>query len=370
MGSSRFKMGLLGLPAVMLMVLLSACGSTTTTTSGTTPTAAGPALQVGLVTDIGGLNDRGFNQLAHTGYEQAEAKYHFKDSIIETTNTSDYIKNLTTAAQNNDMVVGVGFLMAQAIDQVAKTFPNKEFALVDSCAASDANGTCDTTIKNVTPLLFKEQQAGCLVGVVAGQMENEGKTAAPKLLGANTIGAVGGIPVPAVERYIAGYKYCAAQVDPNVHVVVQYSQDFTDTSKCQDPADAMIKQKKADIIFQVAGGCGIGALNAAETDGVYGIGVDTDQGYIHPDSIITSAEKRVDVAVDTIIEQAEQNNYPKDPLSYPQFDLSNNGVVAAPLSSAVPSDVQPIVNQYIDKIKAGSITIPTSCAPAADCSSS
>jgi basic membrane protein A len=369
MGKSRFRLPLFGMSALMVLVLLSACGNTTTGNGGSTPTST-TTLQVGLVTDIGGLNDRGFNQLAHTGYEQAEAKYHFKDSIIETTNTSDYIKNLTTAAQNNDMVVGVGFLMAQAIDQVAKTFPNKMFALVDSCAAIDSNGTCDTGIKNVVPLLFKEQQAGCLVGVVAGQMEKDGKTAAPKLLGANTIGAVGGIPVPAVERYIAGYKYCAAQVDPSVHVAVNYSQDFTDTSKCQDKANALITQAKADIIFQVAGGCGIGALNAAETAGVYGIGVDTDQGYIHPDSIITSAEKRVDVAVDTIIEAAEQGKYPSAPLSYPQFDINNNGVTAAPLSSAVPADVQPVVNQYISMIKSGSINIPTSCAPAADCSSS
>ena len=365
MGKSRFKMALFGVAVLMLMVL-SACGSPPANNTNNTA----PKFQVGLVTDIGGLNDRGFNQLAHAGYEQAEAKYHFKDSIIETTNTSDYIKNLTTAAQSNDMVVGVGFLMAQAIDQVAKQFPNKKFALVDSCAASDANGDCDTSISNVTPLLFREQQAGCLVGVVAGKMELDGKAAAPKLLGANTIGAVGGIPVPAVERYIAGYKYCATQVDANVHVVVSYSNDFTDTSKCADPADAMIKQKKADIIFQVAGGCGIGALNAAETDGVYGIGVDTDQGYIHPDSIITSAQKRVDVAVDTIIEQTEQNNYPSAPLSYPEFDLNNGGVVAAPLSSAVPGDVAPLVAQYTTEIKSGQLNIPTSCAPAANCASS
>ncbi|HEY7348960.1 MAG TPA: BMP family ABC transporter substrate-binding protein [Ktedonobacterales bacterium] len=365
MGKSRFRMALLGAPALIVLLLLSACGSTP---GG--PTTTAPKFQVGLVTDIGQINDRGFNQLAHDGYERAEAKYHFKDSVIQTQSQNDYIKNLTTAAQTNDLVVGVGFLMAQAIDQVAKTFPNKKFALVDSCAAVDANGTCDTNIKNVVPLLFKEQQPGCLVGVVAGQMELDGPSAAPKLLGASTIGAVGGIPVPAVERYIAGYKYCATQVNPNVKVIVSYSNNFTDPSKCADPADAMIKQKKADIIFQVAGNCGIGALNAADTDGVYGIGVDSDQGYLHPASIITSAQKRVDVAVETIINQTEEDQYPSDPLSYNQFDLSNNGVIASPLSSAVPSNVQPVVDQYVQKIKDGSITIPTSCAPAASCASS
>jgi len=359
MGKSRFKLALLGMPMLIVLLVLSACGSNNTGNGTSTSTSTAKAqFQVGLVTDIGGLNDRGFNQLAHMGYEQAEQQFHFTDSIIQTQSQNDYIKNLTQAAQSNDLVIGVGFLMAQAMDQVAKTFPNKKFALVDSCAASDANGDCDTTIKNVTPLYFKEQQAGCLVGVVAGKMEMDGKAEAPKLLGANTIGAVGGISIPPVDRYIAGYKYCAQQVDPTVKVIISYSNDFTDPTKCQDQADAQIKQDKADIIFQVAGGCGVGALNAAETDGVYGIGVDTDQGYLHPDSIITSAQKRVDVAVYTIIKDTESNQYPSDPLNFAKFDLSNDGVGAAPLSSAVPADVQPLLNQYIQQIKSGQVTPP------------
>jgi basic membrane protein A len=365
MGTSRTKMALLGAPMlILLMVLLPACGSNTTTSTG-------PKFQVGLVTDIGGLNDRGFNQLAHEGYEKAEKQYGFKDSIIQSPTTNpNYKAELTQAAESNDLVIGVGFLMAQAIDQVAKTFPDKKFALVDSCAASDANGDCDTKINNVTPLLFKEQQAGCLAGVVAGQMEKDGKAEAPKLLGANTIGAVGGISIPPVDHYIAGYRYCAQQVDPNVKVIVTYSNDFTDTTKCQAPADAMIKQKQADIIFQVAGGCGIGALDAAAADGVYGIGVDTDQGYLHPDSIITSALKRVDTAVYTIIDLTEKGQYPSDPNNFPRFDLNNDGVGVAPLGSAVPSDVQPVLNQYISEIKAGTLSIPDSCAPAQTCASS
>jgi basic membrane protein A len=369
MGKSRFKMALFG-GAALIVLLLSACGGTTGN-NGSPTTSTAPKYQVGLVTDTGGLNDRGFNQLAHTGYEKAEAQYHFRDSIVQSPNTNpDYVAELTQAAQSNDVVIGVGFLMAQAIDQVAKQFPNKFFALVDSCAASDAQGDCDTAIKNVTPLLFKEQQAGCLAGVVAGQMEKDGKSEAPKLLGANTIAAVGGVSIPPVDHYIAGYKYCAAQVDPNVKVLVQYSNDFNDPTKCQAPADAFIKQKKADIIFQVAGGCGIGALNAAETDGVYGIGVDTDQGYLHPDSIITSATKHVDTAVYTIIDLTEKGQYPSDPNNFPRFDLNNDGVGVAALGSAVPADVQPVLNQYMSQIKAGTINIPDSCAPAQTCASS
>jgi basic membrane protein A len=373
MGTSRFKSMLLGAPMLLMLLVLSACGSTNNqpASGGTGTTTTAPKYQVGLVTDTGGLNDRGFNQLAHTGYEMAEQKYHFRDSIVQSPNTNpDYKAELTQAAQSNDLVIGVGFLMAQAIDEVAKMFPNKYFALVDSCAAIDANGDCDTNIKNVTPLLFKEQEAGCLVGVVAGQMEKDGKAEASKLLGANTIGAVGGISIPPVDHYIAGYKYCAQQVDPNVKILVQYSNDFNDPTKCQAPADAMIRQKMADIIFQVAGGCGVGALDAAAADGVYGIGVDTDQGYLHPDSIITSATKHVDTAVYDIIDLTEQGKYPSDPNNFPRFDLKGGGVGAAPLSSLVPSDVQPVLTMYMNEIEQGTINIPDSCAPAQTCATS
>ncbi len=349
MNKSRFRMSLLGAPLLITLFLLSACGNTPTNTPPK------PKLAVTLVTDIGGLNDRGFNQLAHQGYEQAETQYGFKDSIIETQSQNDYVKNLTQAAQSSDLVIGVGFLMGGAMDQIAKQFPNKKFALVDSCA-SKSDGSCDN-LSNVTPLYFKEQEAGCLVGAVAGKMEMDGKAQASKLLGASTIGAVGGISIPPVDRYIAGYKYCAQKVDPSVKVLISYSNDFTDPTKCQDAANAQIAQQ-ADIIFQVAGGCGVGALNAAATKGVYGIGVDTDQGYLHPDSIITSATKHVDTAVYTIIDLTEKNQYPADPSTFPHFGLTNNGVGAAPLSSAVPSDAQAVLQQYTSDIKSGALTPP------------
>ena len=354
MDKSRFRMTLLGAPLLVMLLILAGCGSGGNT-GGTGTTTPKAKYQVTLVTDIGGLNDRGFNQLAHTGYENAEKQFGFKDSIIETQSQNDYVKNLTQAANSSDLVIGVGFLMAGAMDQIAKQFPNKKFALVDSCA-SLPNGDCDN-LPNVTPLYFKEQEAGCLVGAVAGQMELDGKASVPKLLGNSTIGAVGGISIPPVDRYIAGYKFCATKVDPNVKVLISYSNDFTDPTKCQDAANAQIAQG-ADIIFQVAGGCGVGALNAAATKGVYGIGVDTDQGYLHPDSVITSATKHVDTAVYTIIKLTENNQYPSDPSNFAKFDLKGGGVGAAPLSSAVPSDAQATLQKYQQDIISGALTPP------------
>src|SRR6266851_2867764 len=284
----------------LIPLVLAACGGTSTG-AGTTPTAApkAAAVTVGIVTDIGGLNDGGFNQFSHAGYEKARAQFGFPDVVIQSQTISDteYTKNINAAAQQADMVIGVGFLMEHGIYTVAKQYPNKKFALIDGCAVNpaDTSGAC-VNLPNVAPLFFKEQQAGCLVGAIAGQMEVDGKSKAPKLLGHNTISAVGGLAIPPVVRYIAGYKYCAQQVDPSVKVVVGYSNNFTDPTPCKAIANKQIADNNADILFQVAGACGIGVLDAANQNNVYGIGVDADQGFVHK-SVITSALKRVDTAV-------------------------------------------------------------------------
>ncbi len=338
----------------ILAMLLAACGSTTS--GGGTPTPSHPAIKVALVTDIGGLNDRSFNQLAYAGYKKAEAQYGFTEKVIQTQSQNDYVKNLTLAAQSADLVIAVGFLMQVPLDQVAKTYASKKFAIVDGCATLTIGGNCDP-LTNVAQLFFKEQEAGCLVGAVAGQMELDGKAKIPKLLGKSTIGAVGGIEVPAVDRYIAGYKFCAKKVDPSVKVYVNFSQSFTDTAKCKDVALSQINQHQADIIFQVAGGCGVGALDAADSKGVFGIGVDADQGYLHS-SIITSAIKRVDSAVYDIVKDVEDGTYANFVANPTKFDLAHDGVGYATPSSDVPDDAKMTALSYKQQILAGTLTPP------------
>jgi basic membrane protein A len=349
---------------VAFALLLSACGSSTPTTTGgggNTPTTKG-SVTVALVTDIGGLNDGGFNQLSYAGYTKAQQQYGFKSLVIQTQSQNDYVQNLTTAAQQADMVIAVGFLMQTPLDRVAKQFPTKKFAIVDGCAVPDPNtGACEN-LSNVAQLFFKEQEAGCIVGAMAAQMELDGKAKVPKLLGHNTIGAVGGLPIPPVNRYIAGYKYCAKKVDPNVNVVVSYSNDFTDPAKCKAAAESQITDKQADIIFQVAGGCGIGVLDAATAKNVYSIGVDADQskdssGKVRP-SVITSALKRVDVAVYDIINDAETGQYAGFVASPSKFDLAHDGVGFAPPSSDVPQDAVQTAQNYENMIKSGQLTPP------------
>jgi basic membrane protein A and related proteins len=352
---------------VLLAMLLTACGGTSTGGGTTpTPTAAKAAVTVGMVSDIGGLNDSGFNQFTHVGYEMARAQYGFPDVVIVSKVISDaeYTKNLTAVAQQADMVIGVGFLMQDAIYTVAKQFPNKKFALIDGCPTVSSNSPCvSPPLPNVAPLFFKEQQAGCLVGAMAGQMEVDGKSKVPKLLGHNTISAVGGLAIPPVTRYIAGYKYCAQKVDPSVKVVVGYSNDFNDPTKCAAIANKQVADNSADILFQVAGGCGIGVLDAATAHNVYSIGVDVDQsktttGAARP-SVITSAIKRIDTAAYSIINLAETGKYAAFVASPTTFDLSNDGVGYAPTSADVPADAVAKAMDFENQMKSGSLVPPT-----------
>lgn len=337
----------------LVAMVLSACGGSSNGGNNSNSGNTAAPIKVSLVTDIGGLNDNGFNHLSYVGYTKARKELNFDERVIQSTSQNDYVSNLTQAAQAADLVFAVGFLMQTPIYQVAKQFPNKKFAIIDGCATAPGKFDC-TNLPNVAPLFFKEQEAGCLVGAMAGQMELDGKSKLPKLSGSNTISAVGGQAIPPVNHYIAGYKYCAQKVDPKVKVVVGFSQDFANVAKCKDLALTQIDQQKSDIVFQVAGGCGIGALDAANQKGVYGIGVDADQGYLHSD-VITSALKRVDTAVYSTIVNFSKNQYTNTP---PVFDLKQDGVGYATPSSDVPADAKAKADEFAQMIKSGTLTPP------------
>lgn len=352
---------------MLCILMLAACGSApNTNASGNThtPALAIDSTTVALVTASGDgdQDDNGFNQLANAGYLKAVQQYGFPSLVFPATTPNDDVTQLTTAAEKADMVIVVGSFMQTALDKVAKAFPEKKFAMVDGCAVSDPNtGDCEN-LPNVASLLFNEQEAGCLVGALAAQMEVDGRARLPKLLGKQTIGAVGSQPISTVDHYIVGYTYCAKKVDPHIRVVVSYSNDFTNPGTCQALAEDQITEQQADIIFQVASSCGIGVLNAAAARNVYSIGVDTDQsrdasGKIRP-SVITSAIKRVDTAVYAIITEAEHDQFDafvKNPFS---FDLIRDGVGFASPSASVPQDAINKAQEYENKIKAGELVLP------------
>jgi basic membrane protein A len=334
-----------GFAALAILALAAGCGgsggSGTTTSNGSTSAKA----YVVLITDVNQLNDHGFNQLAYQGLKRAQKQLGIRGDVYQSPSAQAYIPNLSQAARKKaDLVISVGFDQAAAMAKVAKQFPETKFAIIDVSNADLAGHP-----KNVEGLIFKEQEAGYLVGYLAGLIENQsGKQ--------NTIGSVGGQKQPPVDRYIAGYQAGALKADPKVKLLNSYSNEWVDQAKCKQLALNEIAAG-ADIVFQVAGGCGLGVLDAAKEKGVWGIGVDADQSYLGP-QVLTSALKRVDTAVYATIQQVLDGKFAGGTDSV--FSLKNDGVGLGKISPKVPkADVQKV--QALEKqIAAGKIAdIPT-----------
>lgn len=353
-GSARVQLGephwirttlLVALVATLALIVVG-CGKRGDSGNGTSEgDSKGPT--VGLVTDLGGLNDRSYNTLANKGLERAQSELGVKGTVLESKSAADYEKNLGQLAQQKlDLTIGVGFQMADAIKAVSAKATQNNFAIIDYPVESLGSP------KNVRGLLFKEQEAGYLAGALAGMVESDGK-----LKGLNAkkvVGAVGGQKIPPVDRYIAGFQAGVKAFCKDCEVLIDYSQEFTDQSKCQDRANSQIA-KGADIVFQVAGGCGLGALDAAKTKGVWGIGVDADQAYLGP-HVLTSAVKKVDVAVFEAIKSTIEGSFQGGQDG--TFGLADDGVGLGSISPAAKS-YEPKLAPVFEEIKSGKIKIPT-----------
>src|SRR5438876_2183811 len=292
---------------LLATTVVAACGgnvaASPTPSATASATATAKPIQVGLVTDVGGLNDKSFNQAANTGRLNAEKDFGLKTSVIESKKQEDYVPNLTTFAQQNyDLVIAVGFLMQNAAWKVAKQFPNVKFEIIDGAPANDAGNT--ENLPNVANLFFKEQEAGYLVGVIAATMA---KNKVGKAIH-NTVCSMGGIPIPPVDHYIAGYQDAIKTISPTTTILNGHSNDFVDQQKGLEVGKSHIAQG-CDILFQVAGGSGLGYIQAAKAAGVYAIGVDADQASVAPGTVITSALKKVDQAVFQTIRAVRLNTF-------------------------------------------------------------
>ena len=244
----------------MLLAIVAMVAIATTTASA--HKKANSDIKVGLVTDIAGLGDKSFNYLAGQGLKQAEKKYGIQGDVTVSKSGSSYLPNITNyALKGYDLVIAVGFLEEQAVGQVAKKFPDTKFAIVDDSTSVKAL----KGLKNVEGLLYKEWESGYLAGYLAGLFE---QSSAKGLNSANVMSTVGGIAIPPVDHYIAGFQAGAKAADPGVKLLNGYSGDFIAQDKCQGLAQQQIAQG-SDIIFQVAGQCGLGAINAARDKGYW-----------------------------------------------------------------------------------------------------
>jgi basic membrane protein A len=339
------KRSLALLGVVVVLLVAAGCGGGKKSTATTTTAATGGSkIKVGLVTDIGGLNDRGFNHLSYVGLKRAESELGLQQRVYQAKSTQEYVPNLSTfARQGYDLTIGVGFTEATAIDTVATNFPNSKFAIVDVDQTTEPHKPA-----NLLGLLFKEQETGYLVGYLAGLEEK-------RRPGKDVIGSVGGQKQPPVDRFIAGYQAGAKAADPGITTLNGYSEDFADLAKCKQIALNQIEQG-AGVIFQVAGGCGLGALDAAKEKGLWGIGVDADQSFLGP-YILTSAVKRVDTAVFDAIKLVVDGKFKGGNIT---FGLKDNGVAIGKISPKVPKSEVAKVMQIRADIIAGKIkNIPT-----------
>jgi len=336
---------------VLATTIVAAC-TTPAATPGASPSASGNTAtgqhpKIGLVTDVGGLNDKSFNALADKGRKDAAAQLVVDTSVTESKQQADYVPNLTKYAQDKyDLVIGVGFLMQNAIWKVAKQFPNVKFAIIDGAPQDDASKT--ENLPNVANLFFKEQEAGYIVGVIAATMaKNKVGTATH-----NTVCSMGGLSIPPVDRYIAGYQDAVKTVSPTTTILNGYSQSFTDVQAGKELGLNHIS-KGCDILFQVAGGSGLGYIDAAKSKGLYAIGVDADQSAVAPGTVITSALKKVDVAVFQTIRAVRLGTFKAGDNT---FNAANDGVGFGALDKVVPADAKAAATQALADIKSGKIT--------------
>jgi basic membrane protein A len=347
--NSKFlRLLLIAVLALCMGTAVAACGDEEEEPAGDGGAAATAEpekkVKIGMVTDIGGLDDRSFNQSAFEGLKRAESELGAEIRAITSKSNADYVPNLSTLArQKFDLVIAVGFLMGEATEKVANSFPQTNFAIIDF-----PQGIMKSKPKNVSGLLFTEAEAGYLVGYMAGLYTKDKG-------GEQVISAVGGQEVPAVLAYIAGYQKGATDANPKVKVLFGYSQDFVDQAKCKEIALNQIAEG-SQVVFQVAGGCGLGALDAAKEKGMQGIGVDADQAYLG-DHIMTSALKKVDEAAFTAAEQVQGGSFEAGTDTL--FDVKSGGVGYGETNSEGAKYTDQ-VDEALAKIESGEVgDIPT-----------
>jgi basic membrane protein A and related proteins len=312
-------------------------------------------VKVALVTDIGGLNDKGFNHLSFVGLQRAEKKLGINGRVFITNSANDRKPNLQSAAQQGyGLVIAVGVLFEFGpLDDVAPAFANTKFAGVDVDSAGLSKKD-----SNVRGIQFREQEAGYLVGYIAGLWEKRHPAK-----GKMVVGAVGANKVPAIVRYIAGYRAGVKKADAHITVKVDYANDptFADQAKCKETTLNQIGTGSR-IEFQVAGACGLGGLSAAKQKHIWGIGVDADQGFLGP-HILTSALKKVDVSVYNAIKAYKANPSGFKGGFNTNYTLKNGGIgygkLSKKLSKADKTYITAKVKVIEKQIISGKIKPPT-----------
>lgn len=310
-------------------------------------TASAAPLKVGMVTDVGGVNDQSFNQSAWEGLTKVKKELGIKTSYQESKQDADYPANLETLLDaKNDLIWGIGFKMADAILIAAKQNPKQKYAIIDY-----SYGT--KTPKNVVGVMFKAEEGAFLAGYIAAKMSKTG-----------TLGFIGGMSVPIIHSFQYGFKAGAKYANKKINILEQHAESFTDAAKGKAIANQMIG-KGADVIFHAAGAVGDGVIEAVKEKDKMAVGVDRDQNYLAPKNVITSSMKRVDNAVFNVVSDLSKGIFKGG--TTVEYGLKDGAVDIAPTTTKmIPSVLLEDVAKIKKEIIAGKIKIPsTSSAYAA-----
>ena len=346
------------LVTLLLAVVAAGCGGDDDEGDGETPAATGgeteapteEAISVGMVSDTGGLDDRGFNEFSINGFERAQEELGVDGRVYVSESGDDYLPNLTAAVDDgHDLVIAIGFLIQPSVVEVATEATDVSFAGVDQFYGEEPDCGGDTgvvcSLPNVLGLQFPSEEAGYLAGIVAAGITET-----------YTVSTVGGISIPPVNNWIAGFRQAVQDTNPDIKLLNAYSQDFVDAAKCKEIALDQISQG-SDVVFQVAGQCGLGALDAACQENVMAIGVDADQSFAG-DCVVTSALKPLELAVFETIKSAQEGAFEGGTNRFFGIEEFPEAELLAPFTDAVPEDVQAQVEEATQQLIDGEIDPP------------
>ena len=296
----------------------------------------GTGFKIGMVTDVGGVNDGSFNQSAWEGLQRAAENFGCEVKYIESKGDADFVPNIESFLDEDyDLIICTGYVMADAVRDAAELNPDKKFAIVDDASNAD--------LDNVTCMMFEQEQASYLVGLAAGYTTES-----------NVVGFVVGQANETMNSF--GYGYLAGVLDANPDAtILQYNANsFGDASAGKTAVNTMVT-KGADVVFHAAGGTGLGVIDGCKENGIWAIGVDSDQSSLAPETILTSALKRVDNACYDATKKAILGTLEGGVATY---DLAAGGVDIAPTTDNLSKDVLEKIEDAKKDIIAGDLVVP------------
>jgi basic membrane protein A and related proteins len=333
-------------------VVLTGCGSSSSGGTSSTTAAAGGgggASKPSVANVINGpLGDQGFFDDAARGMNQLKSSG-FKTQLIQSdaNNPAQWKSNLESVAGKWGIVIVGTTQMHDILNADAPKYPNQKFIIYDDVVKQP----------NVASIVYKQNEGSYLAGALAGLVTTN-KAKFPNATGSKIVGLVGGMDIPVINDFVVGFKKGVSVVDPSIQVKVSYVGNFTDSNKGYDQAKLMYDQG-ADVVFQVAGGAGIGVLKAAAAAKRYAIGVDSNQNAIQPGFVLASMEKKIGDSLVSAVNDAVAGKLKYGDTT--QYGLANKGVGLdfANNSNIVPADIQTKVDDFGSQVASGKIQVPT-----------